>query len=127
MIRIDYPDGSIGLRPETPNEWLWKDHPEDVKRQFVPSVGTTPDCEPYWHECEPRYKEGYELLWSIRQEEHSPAEREALEAQYAAWQEANPDLVEEIEEAVPIKPEPDLAAEIDNAVPVKPEPEGGEV
>ena len=72
MIRIDYPDGSIGLRPETPNEWLFKDHTEDVKRQFVPSVGTTPDCEPYWHECTDMARIDYEAWWERQHPQPEP-------------------------------------------------------
>ena len=97
----------IDLYPEAPNEWLWRDHAEDVKREFYPSVSIPAQDEPLWHECEDRFEEGYDLLWSLRQEEHTDEERQALEAQYASWQTANPDLVEEIDHAVPTKPEPE--------------------
>ena len=60
---------------------------------------------PEWHECEPNYKEGYDLLWQLRQEEHTAEDRQALEAQYAAWQSSNPALAGEIDHAVPEKQE----------------------
>ena len=93
--------------PEAPNEWLYETVIVDgeEKREFKPYVYLGKNAEP-WPECEDRYKEGYELLWSLRQEEHTEEERAALEAQYAAWCAANPDLVEEIDNAVHVKPEP---------------------
>lgn len=64
MKRIEYPNGTIGLRPEAPNEWVYADTPEDVKRDFVPSVTTTPADEPNWHECTDADKVTYEQAWA---------------------------------------------------------------
>ena len=101
----------IDLYPEAPNEWLWRDHAEDVKREFYPSVSIRFEDMPEWHECEPNYKEGYDLLWSLRQEEHTAEERQSLEAQYAAWQSSNPALADEIDHSVPTKPEQEQTTE----------------
>lgn len=88
--------------PTAPNEWLYEE--VDDKRNFVKSVYLGANAEP-WHECTNNYKEGYDLLWSLRQEEHTAEERQALEAQYAAWQASNPALADEIDASVPEKPE----------------------
>ena len=93
----------IDLYPEAPNEWLWRDHAEEVKREFFPSVSIRFEDMHEWHECETRYKEGYDLLWLLRQEEHTDEDRQALEAQYAAWQSSNPALAEEIDKSVSLK------------------------
>ena len=95
----------IDLYPEAPCVWLWRDHELETKIEFYPSVSVRIEDEPLWHECEDRYKVGYDLLWEIRQVEHTEEELVELQAQYDAWKEANPDLVEEIEAAIPIKPE----------------------
>lgn len=109
----------IDWYPDAPNEHLWRNHDLNVKREFFPSVSIRFEDMPEWHECETRYKEGYDLLWSLRQEPHTAEERQALEAQYAAWTASNPDLVEEIEAAVPAGLEPEQASHADE--------EGGEV
>ena len=106
----------IDWYPDAPNEWLWRNHDLNVKREFLPSVSIRFEDMPEWHECETRYKEGYDLLWSLRQEPHTDEERAALEAQYAAWCASNPALVEEIDRSVPVKPEPTPEPE-----PVEPE------
>ena len=95
----------IDLYPEAPCVWLWRDGEPEVKREFYPSVTIRMEDEPLWHECEERYRVGYDLLWEIRQVEHAEEELAELQAQYDAWKEANPDLVDEIEVSVPIKPE----------------------
>ena len=95
----------IDWYPDAPNEHLWRNHDLNVKREFFPSVSIRFEDMPEWHECETRYKEGYELLWSLRQEEHTEEERAALEARYAAWCAANPDLAADIDASVPTKPE----------------------
>ena len=97
----------IDWYPDAPNEHLWRNHDLNVKREFLPSVSIRFEDMPQWHECETRYKEGYELLWSLRKEEHTDEERQALEAQYAAWQTANPDLDADIDRSVPVKPDPE--------------------
>lgn len=95
----------IDLYPEAPCTLLWREHDLMVKREFYPSVSVRIEDEPLWHECEERYRVGYDLLWEIRQVEHTEEELTELQAQYDAWQASNPDLAEEIDAAVPIKPE----------------------
>ena len=53
----------IDLYPEAPNEWLWRDHAEDVKREFYPSVSIPAQDEPLWHECTDMAKVDYEAWW----------------------------------------------------------------
>lgn len=112
---------SVVLRKQTPNppnEWLYETTVIDgglEKRNFVPFAYLGKNAEP-WLQCTNNYKEGYDLLWSLRQEEHTAEDRQSIEAQYAAWQTSNPALAEEIDHAVPIKPEQEQA----------PEQEGGE-
>ena len=104
----------INWYPDAPNEWLWRNHDMNVKREFFPSVSIRYEDMPEWHECEPNYKGGYDLLWSLRQEERTDEDRQSLESQYAAWQSSNPALAEEIDHAVPEKPaglEPEQASE----------------
>ena len=101
----------INWYPDAPNTLLWRNHDLQTKRQFFPSVSIRYEDMPEWHECEPNYKEGYDLLWSLRQEEHTAEDRQSLEAQYAAWQSSNPTLADEIAHAVPEKPEQEQAPE----------------
>lgn len=54
----------IDLYPEAPNEWLWRDHAEDVKREFYPSVSIPAQDEPLWHECTDEEKTDYEYEWA---------------------------------------------------------------
>ena len=61
---------SINLYPPPPAEWLWRDHQEDIKREFHPSVTIPSTDEPLWHECTSSEKEQYELMW----EEQHPTE-----------------------------------------------------
>ena len=56
----------IDLYPEAPNEWLYRDHDDDLlpdgtpRRQFEPSV-TIPFADlPLWHECTTAEKEAWE-------------------------------------------------------------------
>ena len=56
----------IDLYPEAPNEWLWRDHAEDVKREFYPSVSIPAQDEPLWHECTDDEKTAYEAEWSAK-------------------------------------------------------------
>lgn len=62
---------SINLYPTPPAEWLWRDHAEDIKREFHPSVTIPSTDEPLWHECTSSEKEQYELMW---EEQHPTAE-----------------------------------------------------
>ena len=112
----------INWYPDSPNTLLWRNHDLNVKREFFPSVSIRFEDMPEWHECEPNYKEGYDLLWSLRQEPHTAEDRQSLEAQYTAWQSSNPTLAEEIDHAVPLKPETEQEPE--QATPA--DEEGGE-
>ena len=57
---------SINLYPTPPAEWLWRDHQEDVKREFHPSVTIPSTDEPLWHECTDEEKTTYEAEWSAK-------------------------------------------------------------
>ena len=59
----------IDLYPEAPNEWLWRDHAEDVKREFYPSVSIPAQDEPLWHECTDEEKTAYEEEWAAQHPE----------------------------------------------------------
>ncbi len=56
----------IDLYPEAPNEWLWRDHAEEVNREFYPSVSIPSTDEPLWHECTDEDKTSYEAEWSAK-------------------------------------------------------------
>lgn len=56
----------IDLYPEAPNEWLWRDHAEDVKREFYPSVSIPAQDEPLWHECTDEEKTACEEEWAAQ-------------------------------------------------------------
>lgn len=60
---------SINLYPTPPAEWLWRDHAEDIKREFYPSVTIPSQDEPLWHECTPSQKEEYEEEMRKKEEE----------------------------------------------------------
>lgn len=55
---------SINLYPTPPAEWLWRDHQEDIKREFHPSVTIPSTDEPLWHECTTEEKTAYEEEWA---------------------------------------------------------------
>ena len=55
---------SINLYPTPPAEWLWRDHAEDIKREFYPSVTIPSQDEPLWHECTDEDKADYEAEWA---------------------------------------------------------------
>ena len=61
---------SINLYPTPPAEWLWRDHADDIKREFFPSVTIPSTDEPLWHECTSSEKEQYELIWDNQHQEH---------------------------------------------------------
>ena len=61
---------SINLYPTPPAEWLWRDHADDIKREFHPSVTIPSTDEPLWHECTSSEKEQYELIWDNQHKEH---------------------------------------------------------
>ena len=55
---------SINLYPTPPAEWLWRDHQEDVKREFHPSVTIPSTDELLWHECTESARLAYEAEWA---------------------------------------------------------------
>ena len=63
---------SINLYPTPPAEWLWRDHQEDIKREFHPSVTIPSQDEPLWHECTDADKAAYEAEWAATHPEESP-------------------------------------------------------
>ena len=56
----------IDLYPEAPNEWLWRDHAEDVKREFYPSVSIRFEDMTDWHECTEEERIAYKSEWSAK-------------------------------------------------------------
>lgn len=66
---------SINLYPTPPAEWLWRDHAEDVKREFHPSVTIPSTDEPLWHECTDQDRLAYEAEWA---EQHPEEGEEAV-------------------------------------------------
>lgn len=57
---------SINLYPTPPAEWLWRDHQEDIKREFHPSVTIPSTDEPLWHECTEADRLAYEEEWAAQ-------------------------------------------------------------
>lgn len=57
---------SINLYPTPPAEWLWRDHAEDIKREFHPSVTIPSTDEPLWHECTEADRLAYEEEWAAQ-------------------------------------------------------------
>ena len=86
-------------------KWLYHEKPLEEQISFCKRALTS-EPEKY-HEVLDAWKVGYELLWNIRQVEHTEEELIELEEQYNAWKIANPNLVEDVEAHVPVKPEPD--------------------
>ena len=65
---------SINLYPTPPAEWLWRDHAEDIKREFHPSVTIPSTDETLWHECTEADRLAYEAEWAATHpEEELPA------------------------------------------------------
>lgn len=62
---------SINLYPTPPAEWLWRDHQEDIKREFHPSVTIPSTDEPLWHECTDQDRLAYEEEWNATHPEES--------------------------------------------------------
>ena len=59
----------IDLYPEAPNEWLWRDHDMQTKREFFPSVSIRFEDMPEWHECTEADRIAYEAEWSAKHPE----------------------------------------------------------
>lgn len=57
---------SINLYTTPPAEWLWRDHAEDIKREFHPSVTIPSTDEPLWHECTEADRLAYEEEWAAQ-------------------------------------------------------------
>lgn len=68
---------SINLYPTPPAAWLWRDHAEDIKREFYPSVTIPSQDEPLWHECTSEDKAAYEAEWAKDHPEPEIAEEGA--------------------------------------------------
>ena len=64
---------SINLYPTPPAEWLWRDHAEDIKREFHPSVTIPSTDEPLWHECTESARLAYEAEWAATHPEEGDA------------------------------------------------------
>lgn len=62
---------SINLYPTPPAEWLWRDHQEDIKREFHPSVTIPSIDEPLWHECTEADRLAYEEEWAATHPEET--------------------------------------------------------
>ena len=60
---------SINIYPTHPAEWLWREHSDDVKREFHPSVTIPSQDEPLWHECTEAERIAYEAEWSAKHTE----------------------------------------------------------
>lgn len=69
---------SINLYPTPPASWLWRDHAEDIKREFYPSVTIPSQDEPLWHECTEEERLAYEAEWA---EQHPEPEVEPIEVE----------------------------------------------
>jgi hypothetical protein len=65
---------SINLYPTPPAEWLWRDHQEDIKREFHPSVTIPSTDEPLWHECTDQDRLAYEAEWAAQHPEETEVE-----------------------------------------------------
>ena len=65
---------SINLYPTPPAVWLWRDHAEDIKREFYPSVTIPSQDEPLWHECTEEDKAAYEAEWNATHPTEEPTE-----------------------------------------------------
>ena len=59
----------IDLYPEAPNEWLWRNHDLNVKREFFPSVSIRYEDMPEWHECTDEDRLAYESKWAEKHPE----------------------------------------------------------
>ena len=64
---------SINLYPTPPAEWLWRDHAEDIKREFHPSVTIPSTDEPLWHECTESARLAYEAEWAATHPTEEPS------------------------------------------------------
>ena len=56
----------INWYPDAPNEWLWRNHDMNVKREFFPSVSIRFEDMPEWHECTEADRIAYEAEWSAK-------------------------------------------------------------
>ena len=75
---------SINLYPTPPAEWLWRDHQEDIKREFHPSVTIPSTDEPLWHECTEADRLAYEAEWSATHPESRTLDTEEPTTEVAA-------------------------------------------
>ena len=56
----------INWYPDAPNEWLWRNHDMNVKREFFPSVSIRFEDMPEWHECTEADRIAYEAEWAAK-------------------------------------------------------------
>ena len=75
---------SINLYPTPPAVWIWRDHAEDIKREFHPSVTIPSQDEPLWHECTESARLAYEEEWAATHPEEGDAAVESTEAEEGA-------------------------------------------
>ena len=59
----------INWYPDAPNEWLWRNHDMNVKREFLPSVSIRFEDMPEWHECTEEDRLAYEAEWAAKHPE----------------------------------------------------------
>lgn len=75
---------SINLYPTPPAVWLWRDHAEDIKREFHPSVTIPAQDEPLWHECTEADRLAYEAEWAEQHPESGTPDSEVPTADTTA-------------------------------------------
>ena len=69
----------IDLYPEAPNEWVYRDHDDDLlpdgtpRRQFEPSVTIPLSDLDLWHECTDMAKVDYEAWWERQHPQPEPS------------------------------------------------------
>ena len=59
----------INLYPEAPNEWLWRNHDLQTRREFFPYVSIRFEDMPEWHECTEADRLAYEAELSAKHPE----------------------------------------------------------
>ena len=73
----------IDLYPEAPNEWVYRDHDDDLlpdgtpRRQFEPSVTIPLSDLDLWHECTTADKQAWEEQHPEQEPEPSPEPSDA--------------------------------------------------
>lgn len=70
----------INLYPTAPNQWLWRDHDPETKRDFQPSISIREDDRPSWHECTDADKVTYEQEWDAAHPQEPVEPEESAES-----------------------------------------------